>query len=120
MQQNASYIPGDTDSSEIRQVLKTATVTLQMCIMSKNSGSDVEFTCLSQGGMIKQLCRKTCTLIQLIPNQELGMGDSRNAKKTGLGKIFNQEHMVTGYPFGFSTPEMFKKKSVIRLKEKSK
>jgi len=92
MQQNASYISGGTRSSEIRRVLTNAPVTLQMRIMPKNSGSDVEFTCLSQGGMIKATVLENQHVDSVDPEPGVGYGGFRksrdqHAKKTGLGKI---------------------------------
>jgi hypothetical protein len=92
MQQNASYSPGGTGSSEIHRVLTTAPVTLQMRIMPKNSGSGAEFTCLSQGGMIKATVPENQHVDSVDPEPGVGYGGFReckdqHARKTGLEKI---------------------------------
>ncbi|MDO9033911.1 MAG: hypothetical protein Q7U51_01735 [Methanoregula sp.] len=91
MQQNTNYIPGGTGSSENRQVLRTTPVTLQMRIMPKNSGSEVEFTCLSQGGLIKATVPENQHVDSVDPEPGVGYGGFReckdqHAKKTGFGK----------------------------------
>ncbi len=90
MHQNASYSPGGTGSPEIPGMI-TAPGTLQMRIMPKKYGKS-EFTCLSQGGMIKATVPENQHVDSVDPEPGVGYGGFReckdqNAKKTGLGKI---------------------------------